>query len=222
MDKNTALKNIRESLKTLLKFSKEIKGEEFGNFELTDGTKLTSTDEDIKVGSEIYQLDDQGNQTPLSDGDYVLSDGRTFTIKSNAITVISDVDAADAPQDETQTPSDNKDTKMADGIPDAEDNKDGSTDDTCKRLDDLEASIAEIINLLNKMGESQNSANETMMSKIKEIGDESGDEPIKTIKKEAFSYSKADAKNKKKEDALAELRSDIEKSRQANNNYRIV
>lgn len=201
MNKNDAIKNIRESLKSLLRFSNEITEKKFGTLELTDGTKITTMGQDIEVGAEVYQLDDMGNQTPLSDGDYVLNDGRTFTVSGNVVEAIMDGDGVD-PENPTETPTDVNQEKMDSNLPAGHDQAAAGQDqpDSMQiqhRLDDLEKAIEDIKSLLEKLTTVQNGVNEQMMSKIETFAKEPGAKPIKSIKKESFSYDKKNEKVEK-------------------------
>jgi hypothetical protein len=186
MNKNDTLKKIKENLKYLIKFSTELK--EFSNFDLTDGTKITSPDSELAVGCEVYAIDDQNNQTPLNDGDYVLTDGRTISVANNVITAISD--SSEDPQDETESPEevDQEKQKMSDGLPDDQPAEAAGADqsDIVARLTDLENKIEEILNIINKLGDTQGDVNEQMMSKIEEFSKSPGDKPIRSAKKESY------------------------------------
>jgi uncharacterized protein YukE len=196
MEKNQAINNIKETLKKLLQFSKEVT--KFGTLELTDGTKVTTTSSDLQVGDEIYQLDDMGNQSPLSDGDYVLTDGRTFTVSGNSIESIGD--GEDESDDSTETPTDLENKKMDSNLPDGHDDSVAQSkgedvpSEVMSRLDDLEKSIEDIKSLLDKITSVQNDVNSQMMSKLERFGKEPGDKAIKSVKKESFSYDKKNPK----------------------------
>jgi len=196
MKKNEALNNIRESLKNLLKFSKEIS--KFGTMDLSDGTKITTTSEDLEVGSEVYALDDMGNQTPLSDGEYTLNDGRTFTLKGNLIETISGDDGNDDP-DSAETPTDVEQKKMDSNLPEGQDKGTGDepSSDVNSRLENLEKALEDIKALLDGLTQAQNGVNEQMMSKIEMFAKEPGAKPIKSVKKETFSYEKKNEKVEK-------------------------
>ena len=197
MEKTQALNNIKETLKKLLQFNKDIV--KMGSLELMDGTKVTTTSEDLQVGDEIYQLDDLGNQTPLNDGDYTLTDGRTFTVSGNMIESIMDGDGVD-PEDPTDTPTDLEKQKMDSNLPQGHDASVAQAkgndvpSEVMSRLDDLEKSIEDIKSLLDKITSVQNDVNSQMMSKIEKFGKEPGDKSIKSTKKESFSYEKKDPK----------------------------
>lgn len=197
MERKEVISKIKESLKSLMKFSNDIKNESFGSFECTDGTKITSPSTDLEVGSEVYLLDDQGNQTPLTDGEYVLTDGRTITVKSNMVEVISG--GTEKPQEETETPSEEAqaEVKMENGLPDGHEADAKEEDDETKaasemdsRIKDIEKQIEDILNILSKLGSTQTEVNEQMMSKIIALSEENGGQPIKLNKKEFNDYKK--------------------------------
>jgi len=196
MTKNDALKNIRESLKSLLKFSKELN--KFSTMDLSDGTKITTTSEDLEVGAEVYALDDLGNQTPLNDGEYTLNDGRTFTVKGNLVETISGDDGNDDP-DSAETPTDVENKKMDSNLPEGQDKGSGDepSSDVNSRLENLEKAIEDIKALLDGLTQAQNGVNEQMMSKIEKFSKEPGAKPIKSVKKETFSYEKKNEKVEK-------------------------
>lgn len=190
MNNDVLVNKIKDSLKSLLKFSSELKDEEFASFDLTDGTKITSTSKTLEVGSEVYAIDDQGNQTPLNDGDYVLTDGRTITVALNKITVITGGDT-ETPAEEA-APTEEVDQAMTDGLPDSHpaDATGAPTNDIEARLTDLEKQVQDILNIINKIGDAQGGINEQMMSKIKDLSDEPGEKAIKTTKKGYSDYKK--------------------------------
>jgi len=196
MNKADTLKKIKENLKSLMKFSNELKEEGFGNFDLTDGTKITSPSADLEIGSEVYAIDDQGNQTPLDDGEYVLTDGRTITLKGNKIENISSGDD-EMPEDDGDGDGDGDgEQEMSDtGMPDDQQAEAGDKahNDIAARLSDLEKQIENILNILNKLGQSQGEVNEQMMNKINFLSNENGDKPIKTRKRASNTYDPKNA-----------------------------
>jgi hypothetical protein len=222
MNKNEAMEKIKSTLKGLMKFSKEIGVEtKMGTYELTDGTKITCEGDDLAVGEVVYQLDDQGNQTPLEAGTYVINDGRSITVdEKGSITELAT--AEDAPQEETETPADSleqsKETKMDDGLPeDGTEDAPAADGDIESRVADLESQLAEVLTILNKLGDGQNEVNEQMMSKIVEISREPGDEPIRLQKKGYEAFDKSSSKLKKQNEAIQDLRDEIKRRRALEN-----
>lgn len=185
--RDQAIQELKMSFKKILKFADEIK---FNNLVLEDGTQITIEGQDIAVGIKVMQLDDQGNQTPLNEDTYTLHDGRSFTVGSDgAITEVMGPDDSDdeaTSGEETDNVETSKMTK--DGLPaghdgDPKTGEDVTPDtqedgDVGSRIEDLEKQVAEIVNFLQQLQNSQQEVNEQMMHKIKRIGSESDVEPI--------------------------------------------
>jgi hypothetical protein len=199
MDRKQALSKIKDTLKSLMAFSNEIKGEvegkKFGSFDLTDGTKITSPSTDLEVGSEVYAIDDNGNQTPLDDGEYVLTDGRTITVKANMVDAIAGGSTEDPTQEQAEgaeqvAEGQQASVKMEDGLPQEHPAEaDGAAhDDIQSRLTDIEKQVEDILNIINKLGTTQEEVNEQMMSKIENLSEINGDKPIRTKKREFTDY----------------------------------
>lgn len=106
MDKNKLIENIKAQLKSLM--TSEVKFAEVKAGDLM----ITSQDEVLVVGSEVFTIDQDGNNVPLSDGDYTLDSGEVITVVSGKIegmitTTPEEVEAVEeeAPVvDETETP----------------------------------------------------------------------------------------------------------------------
>ena len=203
MNRNKAIAELKSSWKKLVKFADESK---FNNFVLTDGTQITVKGQDLEVGVEVYQLDENQNQAPLDPGTYTLNDGRTFTVDaSNKVTEVvapDDSDATAESGDETDN-AEVETSKMAtDNVPaghgdEAQDGSDVEHDeskdgDLASRVEDIEKTLAEIVNFLQKIQDSQQEVNEQMMHKIKRLGAESGDIAIPTLAKNGFEAYKAE------------------------------
>jgi hypothetical protein len=192
MNKQDTLNKIKENLKSLLKFSNSIKS--FSNFDLTDGTMITSSDSELEIGSPVFGIDDAGNQTPLEDGQYVLTDGTTITVSNGIVESISgdeneeeDIEE-DMKADDTATADTSSDTKPSDAASKVDDTKSSDSSDVDSRLSDIEKSIEDILAILTKMGGAQSDVNEQMMNKLKSFSEENGAEPIKNTKKGSVNY----------------------------------
>jgi hypothetical protein len=211
MNRTETIKSIKESLKKL--FSVEEKT--FSDYVLSDGTKITSADADLQIGSQVYAVDDQGNQTPLDDGDYILGDGRTITVVGNAITEIAGVESTDAesPVEDADTSSDAPAMKMDDNAPVAP----ADEADLAQRVTDIEANIEEILTILQSL----NTGSEQMMSAISKIGDEPGEEKVKVIKKGYEEYNTKKVSQRKNMSEIEELRSIILEKNKKNNNLNL-
>jgi hypothetical protein len=79
MDKNKLIENIKAQLKSLM--TSEVKFAEIKAGDLM----ITSQDEVLVVGSEVFTIDQDGNNIPLTDGDYTLDSGEVITVVSGKI-----------------------------------------------------------------------------------------------------------------------------------------
>lgn len=82
MDKTKLMDKIKLQLKALIE--SEVKFTEVKAGDLI----ITSPDEELIVGSEVYTVDADGNNVPLSDNTYILDDGNTITVVAGKITSI--------------------------------------------------------------------------------------------------------------------------------------
>jgi len=103
MDKNKLIENIKNQLKSLM--NNEVKFAEVKAGDLM----ITSKDEVLVVGSEVFTIDQDGNNIPLSDGSYTLDSGEKIMVSSGKIEGIvateSEVKAEEEIEvDETETP----------------------------------------------------------------------------------------------------------------------
>ena len=55
---------------------------------LKDGTELTTPDDMIMVGSEVFTKDDAGNDVPAADGSYETAEGKTIVVSGGVVTEI--------------------------------------------------------------------------------------------------------------------------------------
>ena len=188
MDKKETLDKIKESLKNLMSFSAEMtKEKKFSNYDLTDGTTISSTEDELEVGVSVFKIDENGNQTPLDNGDYVLTDGRTIKVEDNEIKAImvSKPEMDDNEEEMGKNKPENKlEQKMEEDGKPVQKSDDETDMETSKqlmaRVIDLEKQVEDILAVVSKMGKVQNDVSEKMMSKIKELSDENGGAPIKS------------------------------------------
>ena len=208
MNRKETLDKIKDSLKSLLKFSEEIKKEiKCAEFFLLDGTKIASQTEELQVGSEVYLIDDKGNQTPLNTDTYVLDDGRTIIVKDNVVVSIAETDVKEAIAEEEmeieveapEVEAPEVETEIETEVPETENVLD-------KRVTDLEKQIEEILNILKKLSDTQVDVTEQMMSKIETFSKENGAEPIKSTKKGFTEYKKGQTDFKEKINEMLKLR----------------
>lgn len=55
---------------------------------LKDGTELTTPDDMIMVGSEVFTKDESGNDVPAADGNYETAEGKTIVVAGGVVSEI--------------------------------------------------------------------------------------------------------------------------------------
>ena len=205
MDRNESIQKIKEIMKNLM-FSETVEVK-LSDIKLQDGTVIQSPDSELKVGSLV--TDSTG--APCADGEYVLEDGTNVTVLNGAVT---EVEAPVEEQQEDAGVMEDANVNMA--TPTTETPAEDAATDTSvtdaldTRISSLESQITEVLDILKQQG----SMNSQLMSKIKEIGSEPGDEPVKNSTKAFQAYSK---EKKIYEDSIGE----IEKIREFNKKMKV-
>lgn len=114
-----AIMAIKEGLKKLIFNNEtetesevvEVKNEvitEKTDYKLADGVVISSLDSELKEGSEIFMVAEDGSKIPAVAGDYTLEDGRVITViidEADGLSKISKISEAsqEAPEVETET-----------------------------------------------------------------------------------------------------------------------
>lgn len=176
MQKDEAMNKIKEQLKKLMAFSVEAPVEEkkMDSIKLKDGTELCIVDgTDLGVGVEIYTIDKDGNQTPTPDGDYELEDGRTITVASGKVSVLSEVPADKSGDQTPENPA--SDAPVANAADPNAPAVDPNADPVEARIKALEDQIAQILEILQGMGNMQ----EATMTKLSQVAAEPATTSIK-------------------------------------------
>lgn len=195
MDKKDFFEKARVLIKELVQFSSEIKAKKecMGAFDCEDGTKMESPDAELKVGSEVFNVDENGNQTPVEDGEKVLADGSKIVIKDGKVEAITAVE--EKPQEEVKSPVESEMVEVPEvEVPEVEDPAEEEKevekeDEMDLRVSKIEKKIEEILDIVSRIGEKQGKVNEQMLSKLEEFSEENGGEPIKKTKKEYIDYT---------------------------------
>jgi hypothetical protein len=225
MNKGEQIYQIKQALKKLFSLTEEkinedteMEKKKFTDFEVEDGTKLTTPGETLEVGADVFGINLDGNQFPLNNGDYKLTDGRTISVEDNKVKSISEpaeiedspVTNADLEKVEMQEEGEviveekDKEEEMQEGeIPSMED-----------RLTRCEMSIAEMMGMLSEIKE----AHEEMMGKVNKFSSEPATESIKMSRGIGSSADPKEFSNRKKFSEIEELREIIKKNKKENNN----
>jgi hypothetical protein len=163
MDKNKLIENIKSQLKSLM--SNEVKFAEVKAGDLM----ISSPDEELVVGSEVFTIDQDGNNIPLTDGDYTLDSGDKITVANG---VIEGIVNAEAPEAEIETEA-AKEDKPAEAPMDPEaDPNEAETPEETKKEGGSEAKIAEMEARIAKceaMLEEMSAANSKMKQELSAV-----------------------------------------------------
>ena len=92
MDKNKLIENIKNQLKSLM--SSEVKFAEIKAGDLV----ISSPDEELMIGSEVFTIDQDGNNIPLGDGDYTLDSGEKIMVVAGKVEAMVNAEAVDSPE----------------------------------------------------------------------------------------------------------------------------
>ncbi len=205
MQKEDAIKNIQETLKTLLSFSKKVEKVEvkFADVKTTDGQILNVEGEDVAVKAPIFIKDDKGANTPVEDGSYTLEDGRTIEVLDGVVETVSN--GAKEGEEESPVADANTEEMAAEEAPveeAVEEAPEGGDMET--RVAELEGQITQILEILQGLSSSQEQA----MSRINEFGALPAEDSIKETKVKATVFEKSRmtySKNKSEIEALREI-----------------
>jgi hypothetical protein len=156
--KTKLIENIKNQLKSLM--ASEVKFAEIKAGDLM----ISSPDEELIIGSEVFTVDQDGNNIPLGDGDYTLDSGETITVVSGKVEAIAktteevveagveiEIEPEEEEEEETETES--------------EDPKEEDMKTLAARVDKLEAMLEEMSKSNNKMA--QDIFENTVLNNIK-------------------------------------------------------
>jgi hypothetical protein len=115
MTRNEILQNIKEQFRKMM-----FAGSLTMGCTTKEGKNLIAMGEDLAVGVEIYQVDDNNVQSPLDNGDYTLTDGRIITVTDNKVANITAPDPAQQEESPVGGASEatNAKMEMGEGMPD--------------------------------------------------------------------------------------------------------
>jgi hypothetical protein len=160
MDKTKLIENIKSQLKSLM--SNEVKFAEVKAGDLM----ISSPDEELVIGSEVFVTDQDGNNVPLADGDYKLDSGETITVTAGKIDAIAGGTVeVEAPEEAVAA------AKEAPMDPEADPNEAETPEETKKeggnesKMAEMEARIAKCEAMLEEMSKMNNKM-EQELSKV--------------------------------------------------------
>lgn len=189
MNRDEAMASLKKTINILLGKTEEAEVK-LTDVKTKDGKTISSPADKLDIGVEVYTVDDQGNQIPAEDGEYVLEDGTNVTILGGVVTEIEAAseeaveDAELSDEDKKKAEDDAKAKEEADKKKKEEDaaaDSSGKVDenpDTEARISKLEKEVADLIAMIQSV--SQNS--QTLQSKVEEFASQPGAEAIKNKK----------------------------------------
>jgi hypothetical protein len=152
MNKSKLIEKIKLQLKELI--SNEVKFVEVKAGDLM----ISSPDEELVVGSEVFTIDTDGNNIPLSDGEYTLDSGVKIAVVAGKIEAMVTGEAEVEVEAEEEAPKE-------------EENKDGEEEKALKEDDVMKilAKLEEKIDEMAKKFEEVEKEKELMKSEFAEI-----------------------------------------------------
>jgi hypothetical protein len=212
MTKEEAILKIKDQLKKLMAFSEmgdvepnaeENKKEmEYETMKLKDGSEISIADgTELGVGVNVFKVDAEGNLTPCDDGEYELEDGRKISLKDGIVESVAEI-AVENGEKQDETPM--APAEMAEIEIETKPEEEGGNGME-ERINALEKHLAQILELLQGMGQMQ----EVAMSKIEKLAAEPAAESIKVGKVPA------------KPQGFSSTRNEIEELNSIRNKFRI-
>lgn len=213
-----ALRKLFTSTEESIKEDTEMEKKEFSDFELEDGTKLTSPSSTLEVGADVFGINLDGNQYPLDNGDYKLTDGRVVSVEDNKIKSISEpamteespVTNADMQEEGEIIVEEKEEEKMEVEIEVGEKNSE-------ERIAKIEEVLAKVLMAIDEI----NKAHSEMMGNMKKFSEEPATESIKMERGIGSTIDPKEFAKRKNMAELDELRNLIKLSRKENNNIKI-
>lgn len=228
MNKGEQIYQIKQALKKLFSLTEEkinedteMEKKKFTDFEVEDGTKLTTPGETLEVGADVFGINLDGNQFPLNNGDYKLTDGRIVSVEDNkiksiaepAMTEESPVSEADLEKVEMQ--------EEGEVIVEEKDKEEEMQEGEVSPIEDRVSKIEEAISKILVAIDSINEAHEEMMGNMKKFSSEPATESIKMSKGIGSTIDPKEFEKRKKVSEIEELRELIKQNKKSNNNIEL-
>lgn len=158
MDKNKLIENIKNQLKSLM--ASEVKFAEVKAGDLV----ISSPDEELMIGSEVFTIDQDGNNIPLGDGEYTLDSGEKVTVVAGKVEAMVNSEITDSPE----AVENEIEVEVS---PEEEISEDDSVEDDEEMKKDYMAKIEERLVKCEKMLEEMAKANNKMAQELSAVSD---------------------------------------------------
>ena len=160
MDKNKLIENIKNQLKSLM--NSEVKFAEIKAGDLM----ISSPDEELIIGSEVFTVDQDGNNIPLVDGDYTLDTGEKITVVGGKVEAMVNSEIVDAPE-----AVENEIEVEVSPEEEIDETDDESDDEEEMKKKDMMAKFEERLVKCEKMLEEMSAANNKMAQELSAVSD---------------------------------------------------
>lgn len=159
MDKAKLIENIKSQLKSLM--TNDVKFAEIKAGDLM----ISSPDEELVVGSEVFKTDEDGNNVPLTDGDYTLDSGEVITVVAGKVEgiVASTPEAVVEAEEETEVVEEAPE-EVVEETPEVEEEEEDMG--AGKKVKELEERVAKC----EKMLEDMTKMNNKMEQELSKVG----------------------------------------------------
>jgi hypothetical protein len=227
MNKGEQIYQIRQALKKLFSSTEsasiesdtEMEKKMFNDYELEGGGKMTCSSDTLEVGSDVFGINLEGNQYPLDNGDYKLTDGRTVSVEDNKVKSISEP----AMIEESPVTSADLEKVEMEEMPVGEESIEIEVENAehTPSADERIAKLEEVISRLMITIDEISKAHEEMMGNMMKYSSEPGAEPI-VMEKGVGSPVDPKAFSKRKNiSEIDEIREIMKKNRKENNNIQL-
>jgi hypothetical protein len=227
MNKGEQIYQIKQALKKLFSSTEsasvesdtEMEKKMFNDYELEGGGKMTCSSDTLEVGSDVFGINLEGNQYPLDNGDYKLTDGRTVSVEDNKVKSISEP----AMIEESPVTSADLEKVEMEEMPIAEESIEVEVEDAevMPSADERIAKLEEVIGKLMITIDEISKAHSEMMGNMKKFSEEPGAEPIIMEKGIGSSVDPKEFSKRKNVSEIEEIREIIKKNRKENNNTKL-
>jgi hypothetical protein len=143
MTKKSLIEKIKEQLASLLSSEKK-----FAQIQVGEMT-ITTKDDQFTVGSEVFTVDQDGNNIPLADGEYKADDGTMMVVSGGKLTEIKKSEEGESEKPEVDVSIESKEHYGED----KEEKKMGDTME--KRMEKLEMAVMEMMKKFEEFGKKE-------------------------------------------------------------------
>jgi hypothetical protein len=166
MNKQDLIEKIKSQLKSLV--SSEVKFAE----QKAGDRLIVTPDENFMIGSEVYLRDEEGNNVPLLDGEYVFDDGVKILVEAGKIKAMVEPDGEVEREDEGSVEVEAEEKPEGEEeMPEEEVKEDEKAEDMKQIMERLAKCEEMISEMAKKFGEveKENEAMKSEFSKIAEL-----------------------------------------------------